>query len=66
VDRRRIIIMGDGAGGGLAAATTLLARDRKDFLPAGVMLIYPMLDHSSGSDLDLHPKPYDPEICLDG
>jgi acetyl esterase len=57
VDPRRIVIMGDSAGGGLAAATTLLARDRKEFLPAGAMLIYPMLDHRSGSDRDLHPNP---------
>ncbi|WP_210243413.1 alpha/beta hydrolase [Mesorhizobium sp. B2-4-14] len=57
VDPRRITIMGDSAGGGLAAATTLLARDRKEFLPAGAMLIYPMLDCRTGSDQDVQPNP---------
>jgi acetyl esterase len=57
VDRQQIFIMGDSAGGGLAATTTLLARDRREFLPAGVVLIYPMLDHRSGTDQDLHPNP---------
>jgi acetyl esterase len=57
IDGQRIAIMGDSAGGGLAAATTLFARDRKEFLPAGVMLIYPMLDHRSGSAQDVQPNP---------
>ncbi|MGQ3215329.1 MAG: alpha/beta hydrolase [Shinella sp.] len=57
VDERRITIMGDSAGGGLAAATTLLARDRGEFLPSGVMLIYPMLDQRTGSDRDVQPNP---------
>lgn len=56
VDERRITIMGDSAGGGLAAATTLLARDRREFLPSGVMLAYPMLDHRTGSDRDVQPN----------
>ncbi|AOF92706.1 alpha/beta hydrolase [Sinorhizobium sp. RAC02] len=57
VDERRITIMGDSAGGGLAAAATLLARDRGAFLPSGVMLIYPMLDHRTGSDQEVQPNP---------
>jgi acetyl esterase/lipase len=40
----RLIIAGASAGGGLAAGTALLARDRKGPRLAGQVLIYPMLD----------------------
>lgn len=43
IDERRIAIMGDSAGGGIAAAVAILARDRKVQL-AHQILIYPMLD----------------------
>ncbi len=44
IDRARIGVMGESAGGGLAAALTLLARDRGDYRLAFQHLIYPMLD----------------------
>lgn len=44
VDRNRIGVMGESAGGGLAAALTLLARDRGEYRLAFQHLIYPMLD----------------------
>ena len=44
VDAGRIAIGGASAGGGLAAALTLLARDRGDVSPAAQLLVYPMLD----------------------
>jgi acetyl esterase/lipase len=44
VDPGRIGIMGDSAGGGLAAATVLVARDRGGAMPAKQILVYPMLD----------------------
>ncbi|KAI1744851.1 Alpha/Beta hydrolase protein [Xylaria scruposa] len=45
LDRTRIGIMGDGAGGGLAAATALLARDRGLNPPLkSQILVSPMLD----------------------
>ena len=44
IDRRRIIVSGESAGGGLAAALALLARDRKEYTIAFQQLLYPMLD----------------------
>lgn len=43
VDAGRVAIMGDSAGGGIAASVAILARDRKTSL-AKQILIYPMLD----------------------
>lgn len=40
----RVAVMGDSAGGGLAAAVCLLARDRGGPAVAQQILIYPMLD----------------------
>lgn len=44
IDPDRLIIAGASAGGGLAAGTALLARDRKGPKLSGQVLIYPMLD----------------------
>jgi acetyl esterase/lipase len=44
VDRNRIAVTGESAGGGLAAATVLLARDRKQIPVAFQHLVFPMLD----------------------
>ncbi|MEY2925819.1 MAG: hypothetical protein RL367_296 [Pseudomonadota bacterium] len=48
VDPARVIVMGESAGGGLAAALTLMVRDRAGPALAGQILIYPMLDHRTG------------------
>lgn len=40
----RLVLAGMSAGGGLAAATALRHRDRGGPSPAGLLLIYPMLD----------------------
>lgn len=44
IDPDRLIIAGQSAGGGLAAGTALLARDRQGPALAGQVLIYPMID----------------------
>ena len=46
-----ITLMGDSAGGNLAAVVSLMARDRGEFLPQKQILLYPATfnDHSSNS-----------------
>jgi acetyl esterase/lipase len=44
IDRRRVAIGGDSAGGGLAAALALLSRDRGRYPVCFQLLMYPMLD----------------------
>lgn len=48
VDPDRIAVIGESAGGGLAAATALMARDTGGPRLAGQFLIFPMLDHRTG------------------
>ncbi len=55
VDAGRIGVMGESAGGGLAAALTLLARDRREYSLAFQHLIYPMLDDRTGTTAVPHP-----------
>jgi acetyl esterase/lipase len=49
VDPARVAIGGASAGGGLAAALALLARDRGEITPAVQLLAYPMLDDRSST-----------------
>lgn len=44
IDKNNIFLGGDSAGGNLATAVTLMARDRLLPLPKGVLLIYPVTD----------------------
>jgi triacylglycerol lipase len=44
IDPARIAVAGASAGGGLAAALALLARDRGEYALAYQLLIYPMID----------------------
>ncbi len=55
VDRSRIGVKGESAGGGLAAALALLARDRGGPELAFQHLIYPMLDDRTCVDPDPNP-----------
>lgn len=47
VDRKRIGVQGESAGGGLAAMLAIAARDRKQYSICYQALIYPMLDDRS-------------------
>jgi acetyl esterase/lipase len=53
IDPGRIAVMGDSAGGGLAAGIAILSRDRNGPAIARQLLIYPMLD-----DRTTTPDPY--------
>ncbi len=55
IDPVRIGVMGESAGGGLAAALALLARDRDEYRLAFQHLIYPMLDDRTCVAPDPHP-----------
>lgn len=44
LDPARVVIGGESAGGGLAAAVALRARDEGGLRPVGQLLLYPMLD----------------------
>ncbi|HEX4195887.1 MAG TPA: alpha/beta hydrolase [Caulobacteraceae bacterium] len=56
VDAGRVAVTGESAGGGLAAALVLLARDRGEFPVAFQHLIFPMLDDRTVLEAD--PSPY--------
>lgn len=49
VDRTRIAVMGESAGGGLAALLAIAARDRGEVPLCYQLLLYPMLDDHTGS-----------------
>lgn len=55
VDTTRIGVMGESAGGGLAAAVALLARDRGERSLAFQLLVYPMLDDRTCVLAEPHP-----------
>ena len=49
LDSERVVLMGESAGGGLAARMALYTRDKGEFTPEGQVLIYPMLDYRTGT-----------------
>ena len=57
IDPARIAVMGDSAGGGLAAGASLLARDRGGPGIAQQLLVYPMLDDRTSTP-DPHMVPF--------
>lgn len=55
VDPQRIAIMGESAGGGLAAMLAIAARDRGEVSVRFQLLVYPMLDDRTGSTRAVAP-----------
>ena len=56
IDRQRIAVGGESAGGGHAAALALRARDRAEIPLVMQLLIYPMLDDRTGSSRPAAPS----------
>jgi acetyl esterase/lipase len=56
IDPERIAVGGASAGGGLAAAVTLLAHDRGGVTPVFQLLLYPMLDDRTVTRTDLDTR----------
>ena len=56
-DAGRIVVAGESAGGGLAAALAIMARDLGGPAIAGQLLTYPMLDHRTGGDACPYANP---------
>lgn len=60
INPAQLIVGGESAGGGLAAATCLLARDRGEVRVAFQMPLYPMIDNlDTESSRDNHNKVWD-------
>lgn len=55
INTARVGLMGESAGGGLAAALALLVRDRGEFKLAFQHLIFPMIDDRTCTHPDPHP-----------
>lgn len=54
IDADKLMLMGDSAGGNLAAAVSLMARDKRHFMPKAQVLIYPATynDHTASSPFE--------------
>lgn len=63
VDPARVVVGGESAGGGLAAALCLLARERRGPAIALQFLVYPMLDHRTGTPADVHGNRFSGEFA---
>lgn len=57
VDTARIAVMGESAGGGLAAALAQMVRDRGKHKLCAQILVYPMIDHRTGGVGDPYNNP---------
>lgn len=57
VDTARIAVMGESAGGGLAAALAQIVRDQGQHHLCAQILVYPMIDHRTGGLEDPYKNP---------
>ncbi|WPO84166.1 alpha/beta hydrolase [Chryseobacterium sp. JJR-5R] len=57
-DKKKVIIMGESAGGGLAARLALKVRDLGIYHLIGQILTFPMLDYRTGSEHSLYHNPF--------
>lgn len=57
VDPARIAVMGESAGGGLAAGLAQMVRDRGKYSLCAQILVYPMIDHRTGGAKDPYRNP---------
>jgi acetyl esterase/lipase len=62
LDGSRIVVMGESAGGGLAARLALYNRDKGRVKICGQVLVYPMLDCRTGSPQSVNDNPYAGEL----
>lgn len=62
-DADNIVITGESAGGGLAAATALMAHDKGEVKLVGQVLIYPMSDYRTGGPDEISPNPTTGHYC---
>lgn len=63
IDSSRIMLMGDSAGGGLAASLALYNRSHDAIPLRGQVLIYPMLDYRTGTSASPYNSIYTGNIC---
>lgn len=61
VDPDRVALLGESGGGGIAAALAHVARDRGR-QPCAQVLIYPMIDHRTGTEADAAMNPLSGEF----
>lgn len=63
MDSDNMLLMGDSAGGQLAASLALYNRDNAAIPLKGQVLIYPMLDYRTGSEDSPYDNPYAGHVC---
>lgn len=63
INSRKIMLMGDSAGGGLAASLALYNRSHDAIPLCGQVLIYPMLDYRTGTAQSPYNNIYAGHIC---